>query len=123
MKTAALTISQECLVNQNTSSSALYPAFQATLDAEASAGLGAIPDGQNKADGIAVGQTVAAQILSLRNNDGSGDIPPPFIPGNQPGGYQLTPPNFAAGDFTQWPQVIPFALARADEFRPARRPS
>jgi len=101
---------------------ALYPAFQATFDAELQQDLAQIPDGQNKTDGIAVGQTVAAQILSLRSNDGSGVTPPPFVPGNQPGGYQLTPPNFAAGDFTQWPQVTPFALARADEFRPGPPP-
>src|SRR6266481_1349408 len=96
----------------------LYPDFQAALDAELQQDLAQIADGQNKADGIAVGQTVAAQILSLRSNDGSGVTPLPFTPGNQPGGYQLTPPNFAAADFTQWPQVTPFALARADEFRP-----
>src|ERR1700724_1008201 len=101
---------------------ALYPAFQATLDAELQQDLAQIPDGQNKADGIAVGQNVAAQILSLRSNDGSGVTPPPFIPGNQPGGYQLTPPNFAAAGFTQWPQVTPFGLARADEFRPGPPP-
>jgi membrane-associated phospholipid phosphatase len=101
---------------------ALYPAFQATLDAELQQDLAQIPDGQTKAEGITVGQTVAAQILSLRSNDGSGVAPLPFIPGNQPGGYQLTPPNFAAADFTQWPQVTPFALARADEFRPGPPP-
>jgi membrane-associated phospholipid phosphatase len=101
---------------------ALYPAFQATLDAELQQDLAQIPDGQTKAEGITVGQTVAAQILLLRSNDGSGVVPPPFIPGNQPGGYQLTPPNFAAADFTQWPQVTPFALARADRFRPAPPP-
>ena len=101
---------------------ALYPAFQATLDAELQQDLAQIPDGQNKADGIAVGQTVAAQILSLRSNDGSGVTPPPFIPGDQPGGYRLTPPNFAAADFTQWAQVTPFALARADKFRPGPPP-
>src|SRR3984893_1713286 len=101
---------------------ALYPAFQSTLDAELQQDLAQIPDGQNKADGIAVGQNVAAQILSSRSNDGSGVTPPPFIPGNQPGGYQLTPPNFAAADFTQWPQVTPFGLARADEFRPGPPP-
>jgi PAP2 superfamily len=100
----------------------LYPAFQATLDAELQQDLAQIPDGQNKADGITVGQEVAAQILSLRSNDGSGVTPPPFIPGNQPGDYQLTPPNFAAADFTQWSQVTPFALAHANEFRPGPPP-
>jgi membrane-associated phospholipid phosphatase len=101
---------------------ALYPAFQATLDSELQQDFAQISGGQNKADGIAVGQTVAAQILSLRSNDGSGVTPPPFVLGNQPGDYQLTPPNFAAADFTQWPQVTPFALARADEFRPGPPP-
>jgi PAP2 superfamily len=48
--------------------------------------------------------------------------PPPCIPGNEPGDYQFTPPNFAPADFTQWPQVTPFALARADEFRPGPPP-
>jgi len=51
-----------------------------------------------------------------------GVTPPPFVPGKQSGGYQLTPPNFAAADFTQWPKVTPFALARADEFRPGPPP-
>jgi membrane-associated phospholipid phosphatase len=101
---------------------ALYPTFQAMLDAELEQDLAQIPDDQNKADGITVGQTVAARILSLRSSDGSGVTPAPFVPGNQPGGYQLTPPNFAAADFTQWPKVTPFALARADEFRPGPPP-
>jgi membrane-associated phospholipid phosphatase len=101
---------------------ALYPSFQATLDAELQQDLAQIPDGPNKDDGIIVGQAVAAETLSLRSSDGSGISAPAFIPGNQPGGYQLTPPNFAAADFTQWPRVTPFALARADEFRPGPPP-
>ncbi|MCU1298985.1 MAG: haloperoxidase [Acidobacteriaceae bacterium] len=102
---------------------ALYSAFQPTLDAELQQDLAQIADGQNKSDGIAIGQSVAAQILLLRSNDGSAVALPPFVPGNQPGAYQLTPPNFAAADFTQWPQVTPFALARADEFRPGPPPA
>ena len=101
---------------------ALYPSFQTTLDAELQQDLAQIPEGQDKTDGVTVGQTVAAQILAARSTDGANVTPPPFIPGNQPGDYQLTPPNFPAPDFTQWPQVTPFALARADEFRPAPPP-
>jgi membrane-associated phospholipid phosphatase len=101
---------------------ALYPAFQTTLDAELQQDLAQIPEGQDKTDGITVGQTVAAQILAFRSTDGANVTPPPFIPGNQPGDYQFTPPNFAPADFTQWPQVTPFALARADEFRPGPPP-
>jgi len=101
---------------------ALYPTFQATLDAELQQDLARIPAGQDRADGVIVGQKVAAQILAFRSTDGANVTLPPFISENQPGDYQLTPPNFAAADFIQWPQVTPFALARADEFRPGPPP-
>jgi len=101
---------------------ALYPAFQTTLDAELQQDLAQIPEGQDKTDGVTVGQTVAGQILVFRSTDGANVTPPTFIPGNQPGDYQFTPPNFPPADFTQWPQVTPFAIARADEFRPGPPP-
>jgi hypothetical protein len=101
---------------------ALYPTFQTTLDSELQQDLAQIPEGQDKTDGVTVGQTVAAQILAFRSTDGASVNPPPYIPGNQPGDYQFTAPNFAPADFTQWPQVTPFALARADEFRPGPPP-
>jgi membrane-associated phospholipid phosphatase len=101
---------------------ALYPAFQVTLDAELQQDLSQIPEGQDKTDGVTVGQTVAAHILAFRSTDGANLTPPPFIPVNLPGDYQLTPPNFAPADFIQWPQVTPFALARADEFLPGPPP-
>ena len=101
---------------------ALYPAFQTALDAELQQDLAQISEGQEKTDGITVGQTVAAQILAFRSTDGANLTPPPLIPRNQPGDYQFTPPNFPPADFTQWSQVTPFALARADEFRPAPPP-
>ena len=56
-------------------------------------------------EGIWVGQTVAGKILAVRANDGSQIVPPPYVPGNQPGDYQLTLPNLAQPDFRQWPQV------------------
>src|SRR5258708_6611318 len=101
---------------------ALYPTFQTTLDAELQQDLAQIPEGEDKRDGVTVGQTVAGQILAFRSADGANLTPPPFIPGHEPGDYQFTPPNFAPADFTQWPQVTPFALARADEFRPEAPP-
>src|SRR6202162_3909794 len=101
---------------------ALYPAFQTTLDAELQQDLARIPEGQDKADGVTVGQKVAAQILAFRSTDGATVTLPPFVPGNQPGDYQFTPPNFAPADFIQWPQVTPFALARANEFCPGPPP-
>src|ERR1700746_688686 len=101
---------------------ALYPAFQSNLDEQLQQDLAQIAEGQDKTDGIAVGETVAAQILAFRKEDGANDTPPPFKAGTDAGDYQLTPPNFAPADFTQWPTVTPFALARADEFRPSPPP-
>ncbi len=101
----------------------LYPAFQASLDTELQQDLAQIPDNERKAQGVAVGQAVAGQLLAARSADGANVIPPPYVPGSQPGDYQLTPPNFATADFTQWPNVTPFALERADEFRPGPPPA
>src|SRR5580704_12500573 len=81
---------------------ALYPSFQTTLDAELQQDLSEIPKGQDKTDGVTVGQTVAAQILAFRSTDGATVTLPPFVPGTQPGDYRLTPPNFAPADFIQW---------------------
>jgi PAP2 superfamily len=82
-----------------------------------------LPDNERRAQGAAVGQAVAAQLLAARRADGANVAPPPYVPGAQPGDYQLTPPNFAPADFTQWPQVTPFALARADVFHPSPPPA
>jgi PAP2 superfamily protein len=101
----------------------LYPAFQASLDTELQQDLAQLPDNERKADGIAVGQAVASQILAARSADGANVIPPPYVPGTLPGDYQLTPPNFAPADFTQWPKVTPFALQQANEFRPSLPPA
>lgn len=102
---------------------ALYPDFQSELDAQLQEDLAQINDGQDKTNGIAIGAAVAAQVVAFRANDGSNVPQPVFKPGNAPGDYQLTPPNFAAADFTQWPGVTLFALARADEFLPPPPPS
>jgi hypothetical protein len=93
------------------------------LDTELQEDLAQLPNNERKAEGVAVGQSAAAQLLTARSTDGANVTPPPYVPGTQPGDYQLTPPNFAPADFTQWPQVTPFALARADEFRPGPPPA
>src|SRR5579871_3457122 len=73
---------------------ALYPTFQPSLDGELQQDLAQITDGKPKSDGIAVGQTVAAEILAFRAYDGSGVKPPPFKSKNVPGFYRPTPPDF-----------------------------
>jgi len=79
----------------------LYPAFQVLLDTELQQDLAQLPDNERKAQGVAVGQAVAAQLLAARSADGANVTPPSYVPGTQPGDYQLTPPNFAKADFTQ----------------------
>ena len=48
---------------------ALYPNFQTLLDDQLQQSLASIHDGQDKAEGIAIGKAVADQILALRSND------------------------------------------------------
>lgn len=105
---------------------ALYPKFQAMLDEQLQQSLASIPDGADKSEGLAVGKTVADEILALRSSDGSDASPIPFVFTNPPapGAYQSTPPNFPKQpQFTHWSQVTPFALQRADQFRPGPPPA
>src|ERR1700688_2003183 len=102
----------------------LYPAFQTTLDQQYEQSLAQIPDGADKTTGIDVGKAVAQAILTLRSDDGSAATPIPFVFGNAPGDYQSTPPNFPKQPvFTHWSRVTPFALRRANQFRPAPPPA
>jgi|HubBroStandDraft_6_1064221.scaffolds.fasta_scaffold10468_2 hypothetical protein len=103
---------------------ALYPSSQAFLDSQLQQSLSLIPDGQDQAEGIAIGKAVADQILALRSNDGSSAPPIPFVFGGAPGDYQSTPPNFPKQpQFTHWSHVTPFALERANQFRPGPPPA
>jgi hypothetical protein len=105
---------------------ALYPKFQTTLDQQLAESLAAIPDTADRAEGIAIGQSVAERILALRSHDGSDAAPIPFVFTNPPapGAYQSTPPNFPKQpQFTHWSHVTPFALERAAQFRPGPPPA
>ena len=104
----------------------LYPNFQPMLDAQLQQSLALIPEGADKTEGIAIGRTVADQILALRSNDGSNASPIPFVFTNPPvpGDYQSTPPNFPKQpQLTHWSHVTPFALERANQFRPGPPPA
>ena len=103
---------------------ALYPKFQTLLDDQLQQSLASIHDGRDTAEGITIGTTVADQILALRSNDGSSAPPVPFVFGSAPGDYQSTPPNFPKQpQFTHWSHVMPFALERANQFRPGPPPA
>jgi hypothetical protein len=100
----------------------LHPASAGTLDAARAASLAAIPDGQSKDDGIAVGEAAAAAMLQLRANDGWNAVVS-YTPGNGPGAWQPTPPQFAPALLPGWGQVTPFGLEEGSQFRSPPPPS
>jgi hypothetical protein len=100
----------------------LYPNFKARLDTELQESLSRISDGPDKEQGILIGQTVGSKVLALRSHDGSQAPPTPFAFGHDAGDFQSPPPNFPKAQFTNWSHVTPFALWRANQFRPGPPP-
>ena len=98
------------------------PASAASLDAALVTSLAAIPDGQAKDDGVAVGEAAAAAMIADRTNDGS--APPQFYTptSTDPGQWQLTP-GCTAGVFLHWRDLKPFGVLRTDQFRPGPPPA
>ena len=52
---------------------AVYPAQQATLDAELATWLARVPNGRGKTKSLTLGAKAAAAIVELRQNDGTSD--------------------------------------------------
>jgi hypothetical protein len=84
--------------------------------------LNDLADGEAKTKGIEVGQTAAAAILALRNNDGSETIEPRiginWITSNDAGRWRQDPISLlpvALG--AHWGEVTPFVLRSSSQFR------
>jgi hypothetical protein len=75
--------------------------------------LASIPDGAAKADGVKLGEAVAAKILEARANDGH-DAVDDYRPRTTPGVY--VPTAITAG--STWSRVKPFAMTASSQFRP-----
>jgi hypothetical protein len=93
-----------------------FPGSAASLDLARANSLAALPDGQAKDDGIAVGEAVAAAMIADRASDGS--APPQFYtpPSANPGEWQTTPGCPTARGYLS-------ALAQRDAVRhPEQRP-
>ena len=96
------------------------------LDAFYAEALSAIPPGQAKADGQAVGRQAASDIIALRSGDGrmipfGVTSPFPMLPPG-PGVWRLTPP-FAAPRTPWVGNVRRFILQSVDQFLPDPPPS
>ena len=66
----------------------------ATVEAAYTAALAAIPDGDAKSQGVAVGEAAAAAIVALRSDDHANDAPlvdVDYPQGTEPGEYKFTP--------------------------------
>jgi hypothetical protein len=98
----------------------LVPQAAATIDAEYTEALAAIPNGPTKEAGISTGQAAAAAILDLRHSDDLiAATTKPYKPGHPaPGVYQPTPPlNFVI--LAGWGELTPFARSSRSRFRSA----
>jgi hypothetical protein len=91
----------------------LNPQAEGELRGAMTAYLATIPDSDSKAQGIKLGEAVAAKILEARANDGA-DAPDSYRPKTKPGVYVPTPPMISS----TWPNLKPFALASQSQFRP-----
>jgi hypothetical protein len=95
---------------------ALHPASASDLDALRTTSLAAIPNGQAKSDGIAVGKAAAHAILALRADDGSSAVVP-YTPETGPGDWQPTPPDFTPAFRPGLGDVATFGIENGAQFR------
>lgn len=92
----------------------------ASVEADYTAALGAIPNGPAKSAGVALGQAGAAAILALRASDGfdTPTVDPAYQEGTAPGEYRYTPGTPFAFAPHLGEDLIPFVLKDSSQFRP-----
>jgi len=100
----------------------LYPTYETSLNGLFNARLAAIPDGRARDTGIALGRSVADNMLTLRASDGwnAGSV---YEGGTKPGQWRPTPPGFQPALAPHWGNVKPFAIPGVEEFRPGPPPA
>jgi hypothetical protein len=91
----------------------LFPKDAEELNAWMGTYLANIPSGAAKSEGIKLGQEVAAKTVADRAGDGA-DAPDAYRPKTKPGVYVPTPITASS----MWPNVRPFAMNSASQFRP-----
>jgi hypothetical protein len=99
---------------------ALFPNRHAQYQAAYEQRLAALPDGQAKTLGVALGSEVAAEVVRLRANDGRSVALAPYVSGSAAGQFRSANPTPV---FRHFPAIKPFSLNRLDQFRPAPPPA
>jgi len=95
-----------------------HPEQEGAFESALTASLAAIPEGEPKSRGIALGRKAAAEMLALRAKDGS-DAPESYRPHTSPGVYVPT----IIPVFSHFPAVTPWAMNSGGQFRPAAPPA
>lgn len=96
----------------------LYPAREAIFDAQYNEHLSQITSGDEKVNGILVGEAAASQILDKRKHDLT-DLQTPYVYENVPGAYRPTPPDYTEPPFNPgWGGTMPWTMDVGDQFRP-----
>jgi hypothetical protein len=98
----------------------LFPSRGDKYEAAYAAGLGALPDGDAKVRGMAIGAEAAAGMLALRANDGREIALPPYTAGTLPGQFRPSNPN-PVGRLNQY--IKPFATLSHAQYRSAPPPA
>lgn len=93
----------------------LYPDYEGALNDLLAARLAPIRDGAARDNGIALGRSVADNMLALRLVDGwDGDYV--HEGGAEPGRWRPTPPGYQYGLAPHWGKVAPFAIPGMEGF-------
>ena len=83
--------------------------------------LNHVTDATARDSGVSLGKLAAQSILAARSNDGV-QSNSNYTPTSAVGHWQRTFPDFLPPLLAQWPNVKPFAMISASEFRPAPPP-
>jgi membrane-associated phospholipid phosphatase len=100
----------------------LYPTQQSEFAMQLARSLAEVSDRTAADRGIAIGQWVAAQMLTSRRNDGIAAAQDVYTPSTAPGSYQFTrPDNFVA--LPKFGNVVPFVMDDVNHFVPNGLPA
>ena len=96
----------------------VVPAQQAAIDAAYQSALALVPEGQSKANGVAVGEQAATAVLAMRADDAN-VAPDAYRPHTSAGQYvpTMVPVGFSVG------QRKPWVMSSAQQFRPGPPPA
>lgn len=101
---------------------AMFPSQSEYFDAYLAEDLAVLPEGVGKTNGIEAGMRAAASVVSRRTDDGSNHTEPvlgvDYVTSTEVGKWRQDPVSLgkiALGAF--WPDVTPFLMQSADQFR------